>query len=374
MCRYDEQTVHNTTIRKAVIQMRRIRELSCVPVSEGSKPLPLRLAILLAVVMNLGIVAASTHEPLVLMRLNYVWYLPVGLAAHWFGSQAGLLFGTAVGLLISAIIPRLHPGAVLHSGWLIGVVGFGFFGLIVGFTSDRYAVHEPEARRTRTQRRRQEVDATSSQHEFLRALSLSIDARDPYTRYHSDHVARYAMAVGRALELPGQQLLHLGWAGLLHDLGKVGVPERILHKPGPLTAEEMRIVRRHTLVSAQILEPVTVFSPIIPAVRGHHERWDGTGYPDGLKGQDIPLFARILAICDVYDALSSGRPYRSPWPRRKVIDYMVSGSGVLFDPDLVRVFMQVLPSLAVEQPSLIGDDVLVEIGQLYRAAAATCRA
>jgi putative nucleotidyltransferase with HDIG domain len=166
----------------------------------------------------------------------------------------------------------------------------------------------------------------------LTALARAIDAVSPWTAGHSERVTRAALEIGRRLELGAEdlQLLHRG--GLLHDIGKIGVPAALLDKPSSLTPEEMRVVRSHPTVGARILAPIRAFRDAIPLVLHHHELLDGSGYPDGLRGDEIPLLVRILTVADIYDALVSNRPYRSSWAPEKALALLEDGAGTRFDP------------------------------------------
>jgi len=144
----------------------------------------------------------------------------------------------------------------------------------------------------------------------LFALARSIEGKDPYTRGHCDRLAEYSARLGARLGLPAEQLVALRRAGVIHDIGKVAVPESILLKPGPLTSEEFEVMRQHVLVGERICEPLKSFRLVLPIIRHHHEKLDGSGYPDGLRGTEIPFTARVLQIVDVFDALTTERPYR----------------------------------------------------------------
>lgn len=177
----------------------------------------------------------------------------------------------------------------------------------------------------------------------LRAWARTLGLRSPSTRGHSERVAAWAVRLGRALGFQGADLTALRWGALLHDLGKVGVPDAILTKPGPLTEEEYALVRQHSLWGAEIVAEIPHISPIVyHAVRHHHERWDGSGYPDGLRGEAIPLEARLLAVLDVWDAMTSDRPYRPAYPPEVVRAYLQENAGVFFDPRVVRHFLRLL--------------------------------
>jgi len=141
-----------------------------------------------------------------------------------------------------------------------------------------------------------------------------------------------------------EEVLYARWGALLHDVGKMGVPDAILHKPGPLSEEEWAIMQRHPTTSHHMLAPVAFLRPALDIPYYHHEKWDGTGYPCGLKGEEIPLTARLFAVIDVYDALRSDRPYRKAWSKEKTIHHLRALSGTHFDPRAVRVFLDMLSS------------------------------
>jgi putative nucleotidyltransferase with HDIG domain len=175
----------------------------------------------------------------------------------------------------------------------------------------------------------------------LTALARTVDTNSPWTAGHSERVTLLAMDIARELGLSDSDIDSLRRGGLLHDIGKIGVPPSILDKPGKLTEEEFAIVRRHPTKGAEILEPIRTFQTIIPMVAQHHERFDGKGYPMSLSGEAISLHARILAVADVVDALVSDRPYRVGWSREKVLLYTRENSGSQFDPSVVEAFLRV---------------------------------
>jgi putative two-component system response regulator len=156
------------------------------------------------------------------------------------------------------------------------------------------------------------IDALDSAEAAFMALALTIEARDPMTIGHCERLATRAVQVGRALGLPGEELDALHRGGYLHDLGKVGVPDRVLLKPGPLTAGEFELMKQHTVIGDNLCAPLQSLRCVRPIVRSHHERLDGSGYPDGLRGDAIPHLAQIVGVVDVFDALTSSRPYRGP--------------------------------------------------------------
>jgi putative nucleotidyltransferase with HDIG domain len=173
----------------------------------------------------------------------------------------------------------------------------------------------------------------------LSALARTIDANSPWTAGHSERVTNLSLAIGAEMGLPPRDLDAIHRGGLLHDIGKVAIPPSILDKPGKLTAEEMAVMQSHSAVGARILAPIPVFRDILTIVRHHHEKFDGSGYPDGLAGENIPLLARVVAVADVYDALVSDRPYRSGWKQEDAVDLIRRNAGIHHDPVIVSAFL-----------------------------------
>ncbi|WP_020676791.1 HD domain-containing phosphohydrolase [Geopsychrobacter electrodiphilus] len=181
----------------------------------------------------------------------------------------------------------------------------------------------------------------------LQALARTVDANSPWTAGHSERVAVLALKLGRQMGLSVPELDNLHRGALLHDIGKIGCPTAILDKPGALTPEEVEILKQHPAQGAKILEPIAKFQAIIPMIRQHHERFDGSGYPDGLQGKAICREARTLIVADVFDALISHRPYRPGWEIDRVKEYLAQNSGSLFDPEILQLFLdKVIPSLS----------------------------
>jgi HAMP domain-containing protein len=176
----------------------------------------------------------------------------------------------------------------------------------------------------------------------LYALARAIDAKSHWTAGHSERVTELALRIGQTLGLNQKQLDDLHRGGLLHDLGKIGIPPEILDKAGKLTDEEYQLMREHVRIGARILEPIEAYAGIIPVVLHHHEYYDGSGYPEGLSGEDIDLGARIFTVADHYDALISDRPYREGLPQETVIGFIKEDSGTKFDPKVVEAFLEVM--------------------------------
>ncbi|MCL4416687.1 MAG: GAF domain-containing protein [Actinobacteria bacterium] len=173
----------------------------------------------------------------------------------------------------------------------------------------------------------------------LEGWSKALDIRDKETEGHALRVTRISRKLAKVLGVKGTDLIHIRRGSLLHDIGKIGVPDSILSKSGPLSKEEWAIMKRHTVLAFELLSPISFLKPAIDIPYCHHEKWDGSGYPRELKGEQIPFAARIFAIVDVWDALSSGRPYRPAWPKSKIRKYLISESGKYFEPKIVDAFL-----------------------------------
>lgn len=203
-------------------------------------------------------------------------------------------------------------------------------GLIVAFAANNYSRIQLAERL--------EVHYT----ETIQALTSALEARDPYTEAHTGRIRDLALAVALALKVGPEErrAVHLG--ALLHDVGKIGVSDSILRKPGPLSDEEWKVMREHPEIGERMLENVDFLQPALVVVRHHHERWDGRGYPDGLKGEEIPLAARIVGVCDAYDAMTSDRPYRKAMTKDDACGEILTESGTQFDPRCAQLLVDVV--------------------------------
>lgn len=175
---------------------------------------------------------------------------------------------------------------------------------------------------------------------FIRNWSDVLQLRDHETRDHTRRVTAMTLQLAKRIGLPDAELIHIRRGAALHDIGKVAVPDSILFKPGPLNEEEWSIMRRHPIIAAEMIAPLPHLAPALSIPRSHHEKWDGSGYPDGLAGEGIPLSARIFAFADVYDALTSERPYRPAWTPADALDYIRGQSGIHFDPSITPIFIR----------------------------------
>lgn len=200
-----------------------------------------------------------------------------------------------------------------------------------------------DAVRSRLDRRRKVMllDTREAHIQTVKMLANAIEARDPYTRGHVDRVSNYAVRLATALGWSREQLSEVEFGATLHDVGKLRVPDSVLNKKGPLLPEEVVLVHRHVEVGAQILNGVTHLQAAIPYILYHHERWNGSGYPRGLAGENIPVQGRLLAIVDSFDAMTSARPYREAMPKETALEEIRAKRNIDFDPDMAEVFFQV---------------------------------
>ncbi|HLU39331.1 MAG TPA: HD domain-containing phosphohydrolase [Planctomycetota bacterium] len=199
---------------------------------------------------------------------------------------------------------------------------------------------------------------------FMIGLANVIDAKSPYTREHSDRVAQRTKVFARYLNLPDAECERLAFGAKLHDIGKVAVPDAILDSSGALDKEQREVMQRHPSDGARILRPVQVLHEVIPIVERHHENWDGTGYPDRLRGEEIPFGARVVKLVDYFDAITSKRPYRTPLPDAEACKVVRSEAGRQLDPQLTEQFVQM-----VESGLLVKNNVSAVIPAEHRFAA-----
>jgi putative nucleotidyltransferase with HDIG domain len=172
-------------------------------------------------------------------------------------------------------------------------------------------------------------------------LAQAIDAKDPYTRGHSVRVNRYSVVLARQLGMTDEDIADIHVASLMHDVGKIGINDMILQKPGKLTSEEFEVMKTHTTKGAQIMEPIRQMQRMIPGLRSHHERWGGGGYPDGLAGEGIPFMARVIAVADAFDAMTTHRPYQTAMSFAQALERLNVLKRVAFDERIVEAFNRV---------------------------------
>jgi HD-GYP domain-containing protein (c-di-GMP phosphodiesterase class II) len=201
---------------------------------------------------------------------------------------------------------------------------------------------------------------------LARCLTAAIDAKDAYTAGHSERVARLAVEIGRELHLPDDQLSDTYLAGLLHDVGKIGVRESVLCKPGPLTPEEFEHMKQHVTIGYQILQDLGPMRHLLPGVLHHHERFDGKGYPSGLAGEKIPFLARLLAVADGFDAMSSDRPYRAPMSPARVLSELKTGAGTHWDPQIIAAALRCTNRLVAIRQRGLGESLCQAVDAALR--------
>lgn len=269
--------------------------------------------------------------------LAHLYYIPIVAAALSFGPVAGVLSAVAAAVLGGPMMPADVAAHVMQppSDW----VTRAFFFVLVGVTVGGLTA---QLRSALTAERRQRDQLSQFGYETLTAFTEAVAQRDLYTGGHVKRIAGYATAVARELKLSLEQVDTIGYAAQLHDIGKLAIPTEILRKPSYLSREEWDIIQQHPVIGSQILERISVLRGVVPLVRHHHERFDGTGYPDGLRGSEIPLGARIIAVVDAFDAMISDRPYRCAMSFEEAIDELRVGAGTQFDPGVVNVLLRIL--------------------------------
>lgn len=277
-------------------------------------------------------------------------------------NNAKLLDGQIHSLVAVPIITADRPlgfiaaiNRLTHQAGTLGLIDPEFGSVEVGLMEEASVLLS-----TQTHNIRLVLDSQHLALGTLQAMSRAIDARDPYTRGHSERVARLSFEIAEILGLQETACQEIYVAGILHDVGKIGIPDRVLLKAGSLTDEEFGIIKQHPEIGYRIIEQLGKLHFTLPGVLYHHERWDGGGYPHGLSGEDIPLMARIIAVADSFDAMTSSRPYRHAMPLTKACDIINSGAGKQWDAMLVRCFQQwerqraeTLPELPPNGVSLI---------------------
>lgn len=306
--------------------------------------------------------AYAWEENLALAATALITALLVPVAfVHWHRFRLGLdivhLALSLASIMITSAVISLHFGQLWRLSW------WDYHGcLLAGFAGVAYAVFS----RWTTTKRASDALATAFEsdplkliaHNYpneLRQLVDVIEIKDPYTHGHSARTAELAVAIGVRMGIEPDDLRTLAQGAYLHDIGKLGIPGEILNKPGSLTPEERRIIETHPTIGVELANVHDVLAPCLPIILYHHERFDGRGYPSSLQGNDIPLLARIAAVADVWDALTSDRSYRAGWEPQRALDHIVDGAGQHLDPRVVAVLLQVAAE-AGHRPSGLGGD------------------
>ena len=274
--------------------------------------------------------------------LVHGFYFPVLLAAHWFFAPGALLVGVAAGILASPyVISSSVPLDQSSFAWFYRLAFYVGIGVSAGYLRGLFV-----ERGRRLERTIKHLTGTYAR--TLRALMRLLEHHDEETVSHCERVAHNASAVGRAMGFRPFELETLYWAGYMHDIGKLASPARMLLKDGPLTPYEYEIMKQHSTIGADTIMTISpAFSDITDAVRSHHERWDGSGYPNGLAAEDIPLFGRILAVVDAFEAMTSDRPYRKALDPQQARAELAKEAGLQFDPAIVATFFELLDAGAI---------------------------
>jgi HD-GYP domain-containing protein (c-di-GMP phosphodiesterase class II) len=258
-------------------------------------------------------------------------FLIAGLGAMLAAAALTFFSSRSIARPIAAVVARLREGEKT--------------GLLPAFESKPEGIQEigeltETFNRAATSLRESREHLQQAYVQFVESLASSLDARDDYTAGHSRRVSDYSCAIARAMDLPGHDIEMIRVGGLLHDVGKIGVPDSILLKPGKLTADEMGLLRLHPTIGRRILEGVRGFQDYLPIVELHHENWDGTGYPLQQAGAKTPLCARIVHVADTYDAMTTARPYRRALSHQDALDELQRFAGIQFDPNVVQAFLR----------------------------------
>ena len=293
-----------------------------------------RLTVAVTLLLAAGGIAAATAATLLLGGTESVgpqlYYFPIVLAGYRLRGPGGVAAGVAAGIACGPWMPLdVAAGTAQETAsWLLRLAVFASVGAAVGVLAEL------------SRRRAAELERFGSQ--VSRAFVRAVDAGHPTTARHSETVAELSIATAERLGLPAADLERLRWAALLHDVGKLALPSTVLDKPLELTSLEWELVKRHPLESARIIGDVDRFRDQLAGVRHHHERFDGTGYPDGLAGEQIPIDARIIAVADAFDAMTANRAYRLPVDPEEALARIEQGAGSQFDPGVVEAFAAVV--------------------------------
>ena len=290
-----------------------------------------------------------------------------------------------IGLVIMLICLLLEAGSVYFVTMVSGI--FMIFGVIVFTfcamleTIDRYKEYERQKQESRLRAQKEHSDSMTMQ--MIKTLSDTLEAKDEYTKGHSYRVAEYSVLIAKKLGLSDKEIAKLHYAASLHDIGKIGVPDTILNKPSRLTTDEYNIIKTHTVIGADIIKGIELISYTEDVARYHHERYDGKGYPSGLSGEDIPYYARIVAVADSYDAMSSKRIYRKGLSPEVIRSEIEKNRGLQFDPQIADAFLELLDA---DEVIITGDEKLgnnsiaavdaenvTEAGQMFSAVMNTIK-
>ncbi|WP_052488089.1 HD-GYP domain-containing protein [Gordoniibacillus kamchatkensis] len=293
----------------------------------------------------------------------HVFYVPIILAARYFRTGGALIFGLLSGIASGPFMPLYVAERIPQSfsNWSIRVLVFVIFALFMSFLFKKLKDEMTTIlqQNEKLNQQNQDIEQKNKQieeqkniilaqkeeiqqlgTEILLCLAEAIEVRDPFTSGHCRRVGELAYEVGRRLNLGEQELLNLQWSGIIHDVGKIGIPEQVLSKQGELSSFEHEIVKQHPMIGAQILKATRYAEKVIDGVLHHHERLDGSGFPEGLTGDKLGLQAKIIAICDVWDALTA--KHRGDMDQETARTTLEQGRGKLFDSEILDVFFDVV--------------------------------
>lgn len=249
-----------------------------------------------------------------------------------------------VGLFLIILCVSIESASVYFMTTISGIfVGVGMMVLLlVNLTRTIENIQAMEAARRREELEKEQKQTEAMTLQMMRMLSVTVEAKDEYTRGHSQRVAEYAALIAEELGWSEEEIQTLKNCAYLHDIGKIGIPDHLWNKPGRLTEDEYTLIKQHTVIGANILKGVTMVPHLSEVTRSHHERYDGTGYPDGLKGEEIPLYARIVSVANCFDAMHSRRIYREALPVETIKEKISQNAGTQFDPEIAQIFLRLM--------------------------------
>ena len=283
----------------------------------------------------LPIAQAAIGVTVFLVAATFIWDLRRGYRIDGYAAAGIIVALTAVVIETASVYFVVSiSGVFIGSGMIILLI------LCLIRTIRNIWKMESNKQKKEMDKHREQLEEISLQ--LMQTLSTTIEAKDEYTRGHSYRVAEYSALIARELNWDEDEIRNLKNAAYLHDIGKIGIPDNILNKPVKLTDEELGVIKEHTVIGAEILKNITLIDHVKEVARSHHERYDGRGYPDGLKGEEIPLYARIIAVADSFDAMKSRRIYRSPLDDQVVYNEIFQNRGTQFDPELADIFLKLL--------------------------------
>ncbi len=297
-----------------------------------AKAITLTLAIAVVTAVHLTVSVGTHREHVIHVLFRGLYLLPIVAGAFWFRLRGALASATAVAAAYAGHMLLSWRGQPMENADQVAMIAVFMF---VGVVSGTLAEREERERRRRLESERRAQRAAVVQ--GIAGLSSALGFRDEHTREHSERVARLAVAVGKGLGLDAERLEVLRLAGLMHDVGKIGVRDDILFKPDELDPEERKKVERHPALAAEILRPIHGTEPIAEIVVSHHECPDGSGYPRGLRGDEIPLEAGILRVADIFSVLTEARSYKPGMARDRALDRMKEIAGTKLDPRSLEV-------------------------------------